>query len=132
MATSTFIKKWNGKHLQDDGSRVSKEYNTFQNAFKREMTQIAQNIGATLVRFSKGHYDVSGFIERNGKYVYFDYDTSLCGGRATPLLREGRAMFCRTAANEKDYRGGNNNFTSFEDCESVIDRLLNTEYKRAF
>lgn len=132
MATSTFIKKWNGKHLQDDGICVSKEYNTFQNAFKREMTQIAQNIGATLVKFSKGHYDVWGFIERNGKYVYFNYDTSLCGGRATPKLKDGMAMLCRTAENVKDYRGGDNNFTSFEDCESVIDRLLNTEHKRAF
>ena len=32
--------------------------------------------------------------------------------------------------NVKDYHGGYNNFTSFEDCESVIDRLLNTEHER--
>lgn len=132
MATSTFIKKWNNRLLQDDGSYVSKEYNTFQNAFKREMNNIAENIGATLVSFSKGHYDVSGFIERNGKYVYFSYDSSLCGDRATPKLKDGYAMFCRTAKNEKDYRGGYNNFTSFENCESVIDRLLNSEHKSAF
>lgn len=132
MATSTFIKKWNNKYLQDAGSYVSKEYNTFQNAFKREMNKIAKNIGATLVSFSKGHYDVSGFIERNGKYVYFYYDSVLCGNRATPKLKERIAMYCRTAENAKDYRGGDNNLTSFEDCESVIDRLLNTDHKRGF
>jgi hypothetical protein len=132
MAASAFISKWNSKHLQDDGGYVSKEYNTFQNAFKHEMSKIAENIGATLVSFSKGHYDVSGFIERNGKYVYFEYDSSLCGDRATPKLKDSDAMYCRTAENAKDYRGGYNNFTSFEDCESVIDRLLNTEHKRAF
>ena len=132
MATSTFIKKWNNKYLQDDGCYVSKEYDTFQNAFKCEMNKIAENIGATLVSFSKGHYDVYGFIERNGKYVYFNYDSSLCGNRATPKLKERNAMFCRTAENVKDYVGGDNNFTSFEDCESVIDRLLNTEHKRVF
>ncbi len=130
MATSSFIKKWNNKSLQDDGCYVSKEYNTFQNAFKREISRIAENIGATLVSFSKGHYYVSGFIERNGKYVYFNYDSSLCGDRATPKLKERDAMFCRTAENEKDYRGGYNNLTSFENCESVIDKLLNTEHKK--
>lgn len=132
MATSTFIRKWNNKPLQDDGCYVSKEYNTFQNAFKREMSKIAESMGATLVNFSKGHYDVSGFIERNGKYVYFSYSSSLCGDRATPKLKESNAMYCRTAENAKDYRGGYNNHTSFEDCESVIGRLLNTEHKRAF
>ena len=124
MATNTFIKKWNNKPLADDGCYVSKEFNAFQNAFKREMDKIAQNVGGTLVRFSKGHYDVCGFIERNGKYVYFDYCTSLCGSRSTPMLTDRRAMYCRTAENAKDYRGGINNFTSFEECESVINRLL--------
>ncbi len=123
MAT-TFIRKWNNKHLADDGAYVSKEFNTFQNAFKREMDKMAQSIGATLVRFGKGHYDMYGFIERGGKYVYFDYSSALCGSRSTPMLTNSHAMFCRTAENEKDYRGGCNNFTSFEKCIEVIDRLL--------
>jgi hypothetical protein len=76
------------------------------------------------VRFSKGHYDVCGFIERNGKYVYFNYSSSLCGSRSTPMLIDRRAMFCRTAENAMDYRGGNNCFTSFEECESVLNKLL--------
>lgn len=125
MVDSTFIKKWNNKPLQDDGCYVSKEYNTFQNAFKREIKQIAENIGATLVNFSKGHYDISGFIERNGKYVYFSYSSLLCGDRATPQLKDENAMFCRTAEHAKDYRGGDNIFTSFETCKSVITKLLN-------
>lgn len=132
MATTAFIKKWNDKHLQDDGSYVSKEYSAFQNAFKREMNKIAESIGATLVSFYKGHYDVSGFIERNGKYVYFSYSSSLCGNRATPKLKDRMAMLCRTAKDKNDYRGGNNNFTPFEECESVIDRLLNTEHVRVW
>lgn len=123
MAT-TFVRKWNNKYLADDGCYVSKEFNSFQNAFKREMAKIAENIGATLIKFSKGHYDVSGFIERNGKYVYFNYDSSLCGNRSVPNLTNSRAMYCRTAEHDKDYRGGYNNFTSFEDCERVINRLL--------
>lgn len=124
MATTTFIKKWNNKYLADDGAWVSKEFNAFQNAFKREMDKLAQSIGATLVRFSKGHYDVCGFIERNGKYVYFDYSSALCGSRSTPMLTSSTAMYCRTAEHDKDYRGGYNNFTSFVECKDLIDRLL--------
>ena len=125
MVASNFIKKWNNKPLQDAGCYVSKEYNTFQNAFKREISKIAENIGATLVNFSKGHYDVCGFIEKNGKYVYFSYSSALCGNRATPQLKNASAMYCRTAENAKDYRGGNNIFTSFEDCQDIINKLLN-------
>ena len=125
MVNSNFIKKWDNKSLQDDGCCVSKEYSTFQNAFNREIKKIAEDAGATLVKFSKGHYDISGFIERNGKYVYFYYSSSLCGDRATPKLKEENAMFCRTAKNTMDYYGGSNNFTSFEDCKNVINRLLN-------
>lgn len=119
-----FIKKWNMKPLADTGTYVSKEFNAFQNAFKREMDKIAQNVGGTLVRFIKGHYDVCGFIERNGKYVYFDYSSSLCGNRSTPHLKDRMAMYVRTAKDAKDYRGGTNNFVSFEECESVIRELL--------
>jgi hypothetical protein len=137
MATSTFIKKWNNKPLQDCGSYVSEEYNKFQNAFKREMTKIANNIGANLVSFSKGHYDVSGFIERNGKFVYFSYSSALSrNGRSTPTLTYQQStyptMLCRTAKNNKDYRGGTNNSVWFENCENVIDKLLNTEHKASF
>lgn len=64
MSVKGFIKKYNNKYLEDTGPYVSKESNNFQNAFKREMNDIAESIGATLVSFRKGHYDVSGFIER--------------------------------------------------------------------
>lgn len=38
----------------------------------------------------------------------------------------------RTAASKKDYVGGENNETSFEDCETVIDDLLNKEHRERF
>ena len=121
---TSFIKKWNGKHLADDGCYVSREFNAFQNAFKREIEKIAQNIGATLVRYSKGHYDMCGFIERGGKYVFFDYSSALCGERSRPALTDSNAMYCRRAKNDKDYRGEYNRFTSFADCKETIDMLL--------
>lgn len=132
MATSKFISKWSGADLTDAGAYVSKDFNTFQNAFKREIVRICENIGATLSWFSKGHYDVSGCIERNGHFVHFSYDNSCnAGGRTHVNLRCRGPFFCRTAAHAKDYRGGYNVFIPFTEAQENFDRLLNQEH-RAF
>ena len=126
-----FISKWHGRTLQDDGSVVSKEFKSFQTAFGNAMKKIAASLNAELVNYSKGHYDMSGFIKRGDKYVYFDYSSSFCGGRTQVLLKNNRygefysPLLIRTAKNEKDYTGGYNNFESFESCETLIDKLLN-------
>ena len=135
---NAFIKKWHGRILEDDGCYVSKEYNSFQNAFKRIMATIAESLDAELVGYSKGHYDMSGFIKRGDKYVYFSYSSALSGPRSQVLLKH-RCMFdsgCaspmlfRTAADDRDFRGGMNNFHAFEGCEELIENLLNQEHKR--
>lgn len=132
-----FIRKWNNRTLEDDGARVSKEFHSFQVGFMNTMRKIADSLGGELVNHSYGHYDMSGFIKRGDRYVYFHYD-NCCGrgGRTHIVLKEKSIydygalcpMYCRTAANEKDYRGGNNNWTSLESCEELFDKLLNTEH----
>lgn len=117
-----FVKRWQGKCLADTGTYVSKEFNTFQNAFKRLMTEVATELGGELVNFNKGHYDVSGFIERNGKFVYFDYSNYM--NRSRVDLRNRDAFYCRTAKDSRDYQGGYNNFVSVENCVGIIDKLL--------
>lgn len=128
---ATFIDKWHDRMLQDDGCYVSEEFNKFQDAFKKAMKKLCKKIGATLVSYSKGHYEMSGFIERNGHYVYFAY-SNIFGYRSQVNLKGKNAMYCRTAASKKDYVGGENNETSFEDCETVIDDLLNKEHRERF
>ena len=125
----TFIRKWNGRTLEDDGFRVSKEFHSFQVAFFNAMRKIAASLGGEVVNPNYGHYDMSGFIKRGDRYVYFNYDNG-CGrgGRSHVALRNDgnwlQPMYCRTAKNERDYRGGYNNNCYFEDCEEVIERLL--------
>jgi len=129
-----FIRKWNGRTLQDDGSYVSKEFHSFQVSFFNAISKIAKNLGAELVKRSYGHYDMSGFIKRGNKYVYFNYSSSLCGGRTKVLLKKNnygdwcQPMLFRTAADDKDFHGGTNNFVAFEDCEELIEKLLNQEH----
>lgn len=134
-----FIKKWDGRTLEDDGSIVSKEFHSFQVAFFNAMRKIAHSLGGELVKPSYGHYDMSGFIKRGDKYVYFDY--SNVGNRTKVVLKEHDKyghfdygvrcpLLCRTAENERDFRGGHNYFVSVENCEETIERLLNTEHQR--
>lgn len=128
---NNFIKKYDGKYLLDAGASVSREYAGFQNAMKRDLKAMAEEIGAELVDYHKGHYYQSVFFHRNGHYVYFHY--SRLGERSTPDLT-GCASFpscyCRTAANAKDYRGGSNNHCAYTDVKRVVDRLLNEEHRR--
>lgn len=130
----SFIRKWHGRTLEDDGSRVSKEYHSFQVSFFNAMRKIAKELGGEVVNANYGHYDMSGFIKRGNKCVYFNYSNA-CGrgGRNCVNLRNDgtdwiQPMYCRTAENERDFRGGSNNHCYLEDCESVIERLLNTEH----
>ena len=130
-----FIKKWHGRTLQDDGAWVSKEFKSFQTAFGNAMKKIADSLGGEVVNYSKGHYDMSGFIKRGDKFVYFSYDNSIGnGGRSHVNLKFCDGWFCdgwhsplliRTAKHERDYTGGRNNYESFEHCEELIDKLLN-------
>jgi len=133
-----FIKKWNGRTLQDDGCYVSKEFHSFQVAFMNTMRKVANSLDAELVNHSYGHYDMSGFIKRGDRYVYFSYDNG-CGhgGRTHVVLKDQMTtwtcpLLIRTAADSKDFRGGGNHYTSFERCQEMINDLLNTEHRRVW
>ena len=95
------------------------------------MGKIANSIGGKLIHRSYGHYEMSGFIKKNDKYVYFSYDNSFgFGGRTHCLLKNNGysntiPLLIRTAKNEFDYTGGDNNYRHFKDCVWLIERLLN-------
>ena len=128
-AIKSFIKKWDGRTLEDWGCSVSKEFRSFQTAFINIMKKIAAKYGGELVNCIKGHYDICGFFKIDGKFVYWNYDNGLSRfgrshidlGKSTSFLSP---MYMRTAKNEKDYRGGSNNHVLFTECEKTISRLL--------
>jgi len=132
-----FIKKWDGRTLQDDGCRVSKEFHSFQIAFMNAMRKIAASLGGEVVNPCYGHYDMSGFVKRGDRYVYFSYSNACnYGGRNYAALTDHHStgyclppMLIRTAAHDHDWTGGANNNTYFNMCETMIDDLLNTPHK---
>ena len=90
------------------GGTTGEDFNTFARLFKKHI-QKSLPIGSNLVAFSKGHYYVSGFVERGGKFVYF----SVSDVRHFPGSWQNNILV-RTARNEKDYTGGGNNYTNLE------------------
>lgn len=118
-----FYTKWQNATLADAGSYVSKEYHNFQTALVREISKYATAVGAKVVSPSKGHYDTSCFIERNGRFVYIRHSSGL--SRLDSGVRiELDSFLIRTAGHAKDYTGGYNQYCDMQNLQSMIDELL--------
>lgn len=126
MTIKNFIKKWHGKGVEDYGGIVSPEFVQFTKDFRAALNGICKAINANLVSYSKGHYDLSAFIERDDRYVYLSF--SVPRGEFPVNLDAHdpmRGFLVRTARHAKDFTGGMNHFCSAIDLENNIDRLLN-------
>ena len=118
-----FIKKWNGKGIQDDTIYTSEEFKSFArqffNAVKREFPD------DEVVNRCTGHYDLSCFIKRGDKYVY----VSLSVPRGESPLDMSRrdpmgGILIRRAKDEEDYKGGFNYFTNYFDFHGNVEGLF--------
>ena len=112
----TMLRKWRGKKIE---GRV--EFNRFSRDFKKFVERNLP-LKAELVDYMRGFYYASGFIERDGKFVYFfisdvRHFQHVC---STDIL-------VRTAKDSHDYTGGINNYTDLAGFEPLVDRLLNIQ-----
>ena len=124
MKAESFVKKYQGKTLQDDGPVKSQDFIRFARDFRGVVKDCAATIGANLKKFSVGHYFVSGFLEKDEKYVYFYYSEPRC--MAIDLLRRDPMMgiLVRTADGPTDFRGGRNNFCNIMEFAYTAANLL--------
>jgi len=100
------------------GVITGEDFKIFTRKFK---TFIKKNLPeeAEIVNFSRGHYFLSGFIKKNGKFVYF----------SIPDVRFFKNewvnnILIRVAKSDKDYIGGNNNYTNLENFKEAVNKLL--------
>lgn len=89
----------------ESSSGLTPEFNTFYKTFKKEFTIELQTIGATDIRFSKGHFYFSGFYTVDNQIYYF----SISDVRFFPT-----DILYRTAKNYSDFSGGSNNYAKIE------------------
>ena len=104
------------------GSTTGEDFNVFSRKFKAHIGK-SLPVGAILVNFRSGHYDLSGFVQRGEKYVYF----------ATSDVRHFPGnwhddILVRTAQSDIDYTGGRNCSTTLETFAEDVEKLLGGEW----
>ena len=120
-----FFRKWHGVTLEDWGISVSKEYNAFQNAFKRLLTKMAEEMGAKLISYGKMHYDEDAMFERDGKFVYISHCNNWAC-RSKPVLHH---ILIREAAHAEDWTGGPNDYVNWSQLANKLDWYLGGDGK---
>ena len=100
------------------GPTIGKDFRQFSKEFKKEIKKRLPE-GAELVTWNVGHYDISGFIKRGDKYVYFSISD------VRYFKNEWyNNILVRTAKDTNDYTGGSNNYVSLPAFKEKIEELL--------
>jgi len=104
----TIQEKWQDVRFESSCEKTP-EFLAFAKDFKKEVKKKAEENGFKLIAVNTGHFYLSGFLQKNDKFVYF----SSSNIRLFP--NEWRDnLLIRTAKNVKDYTGGQNCFTSLD------------------
>lgn len=93
------------------------EFKAFFNGFKKSLKAELAGSGMELAEISKGHFEISGFLKKGEKFVYFSV-------RDVRSYDWHRQVLYRTAKSVKDYTGGQNHFCSFGGLVKSCERLL--------
>ena len=112
------MKKYLTQTIEDWGGQTSSSYKKFQSDYKKELNKICRSIGCELVRFLlSNHYGFSCFVKNHqtDKFAYISISD----------VRYWRnqwynSILIRTAEHEKDYKGGHNHYTTYNDLAQKI------------
>ena len=104
------------------GCYVGEDYKTFEKKYINYLKSIAKEYGWQLCDISKGHYCFSTFIKNDEKYVYISIPD--VRGRNNNFWNN---ILYRTAKSNKDYCGGQNNYTNIGNLKYAIYWLFSKE-----
>jgi len=123
-----FVKKYDEKSIQDDINYNSKEFFAMAKAFRKMLERTFPEYA--IAKFCVGHYYISGFLQRNGNYIYFSWNVPRHNRPIqlkNPIYLEDKLLF-RTANSDNDYCGSCNNYTSVADMKKAIEKLYAWSY----
>lgn len=107
------LEKWK-KHEFSSGIYAGEDFLMFSREFKKYLKEICKNTGFELIKFNRGHYDISAFIKKNDNYLYI----SVPDVRFNSFWHEN--VLIRKAKDETDYIGKSNHFVRMDDLEEAI------------
>ncbi len=94
--------KFNNLNFEQSGYNSS-EFLAFARSFKSQLKKELQKAGAELDKFNTGHFYLSGFFTKNGKFYYFSWHNG------------DSSMMYRTAKDNKDFTGGSNQWVKLNE-----------------
>lgn len=103
----------------ESSSGLTQEFASFARDFRKYIKSVCGQ-EYELENWSRGHFEVSGFIKNKatGKYAYFS--TSDCRFFPNEWFEK---VLIRTAEHAKDYTGGRNGFFRLDQMSEAIDGL---------
>lgn len=132
-AVEELIKKYNGHAFEDCISVTSKDFESFCRKLKNALKKDALAMGFTDVTLTKGHYYLSGFLNRDDQYVYYSF--SVERGETPTYLDKNDCMHAflyRTAKDDKDFSGGANHFCRLSELlvktKELMDKDVSEKY----
>ena len=122
MATLNDLKKYLDYEFSS-GCYTGEDYKNFERKYINYLKSIAKENGWELVKVGKNHYEFSAFFKYEDKYVYF----SISDVRFWQNEWYNHILI-RTASSDRDYRGGNNHYTTLPTLNFGIRNLFERGY----
>jgi hypothetical protein len=119
MATINELKKYLGYEFSS-GPYTGQDYRTFQTKYVNYLRGLCKANGWELARVGRNHYCFSAFIkDSRNKYVYLSVSD-------VRYFRNEwyRNILVRTAASDRDYHGGRNDYTALPEMQAAVEKLL--------
>lgn len=120
-----FLIEYDGRTIEDWGGVVSGDFKSFAHRFRNYIKRNAERYGYCLRKYFTSHYYISGYLEKDGKYVYISYYVPRWGAIDIHARDCTNGVLYCTAESTKDTTGGWNHFTSLEDMFEDINILFN-------
>ena len=96
----------------------------FSKAYKAYIKKQIAPYNYELVNFSDGYCECSGFVTNGQKYVYFNSGDYRMSASYSDIFDR---VLVRTANDERDYRGGFNQFCPLEQIGKKINELMESD-----
>lgn len=111
------MNKWYNYEFQS-APRTGPDFKQFTRELRKELNRQLKQIDCRITKYSVGHFEVSGFAEKDGKFVYFNV------GDVRYKPNWYADVLIRTAESTTDFRGGMNNRTSLESFGGSVGKLF--------
>lgn len=120
---NSFINKWQGVVIDDDGGYTSQHYRQFQSEYKNLLKSvICKETNTELHSFSPSHYSFSAVLKHSETSTF--YYLSISDVRHWQDQWFTNILF-RTMAHDKDWSGGRNQYANLTDLAEDLNALIN-------